>query len=221
MLQGCGDFDIFVDDVDGSGYIVYGCAYYTSIERLSDDFYYSRGDRENATVINGHFNGKLFPDYFIEAPVFFKRNHLYYVLYGHCCCFCEQGSGIIVSTASSPMGPWTRHDGNLACIPSNNKNEYQFRPKKLSSFYGEKGSATPGQGCLYNGSTDISTTKAQQNFVIEIKYNEDNVERSMFVWTGDLWQQAPDNVKGHEGLFWTPLHFNDKGMIYIFFQRSC
>ena len=91
------------------------------------------------------------------------------------------------------MGPWTRHDGNLACIPSNNKNEYQFRPKKLSSFYGEKGSATPGQGCLYNGSTDISTTKAQQNFVIEIKYDEDNVERSMFVWTGDLWQQAHKN----------------------------
>ena len=35
----------------------------------------------------------------------------------------------------------------------------------------------------------------------------------MFVWTGDKWQQAPDKIKGHEGQFWAPLHFDGEGMI--------
>ena len=200
-----GDFDVFVDDIDGRGYIIYGCAHYNSIERLSDDFYYTLENGKNATVKGGHFNGSTFPDYFVEAPVFFKRNNLYYVLYGHCCCFCEQGSGVIVSTAPHPMGPWTRHPGNRACVPSHLK-----APDGISQSL--LGIPTPGQGCLYNGSTDLSTTKAQQNFVIEIKYKEeDNVEKSMFVWTGDLWQQAPDHIKGHEGQFWAPLEFTEDG----------
>ena len=72
-----GDFDVFVDDIDGRGYIIYGCAHYNSIERLSDDFYCTLENGKNATVKGGHFNGSTFPDYFVEAPVFFKRNNLF------------------------------------------------------------------------------------------------------------------------------------------------
>ena len=70
----------------------------------------------------------MFPDYFIEAPALFRRGDWFYLLYGHCesaerasgetfcdsrihnddsgCCFCYQGSGILVYRAKDPMGPW-------------------------------------------------------------------------------------------------------------------
>ena len=47
--------------------------------RDCDNFYYTLPNGKNATVEGGHFNGSTFPDYFVEAPVFFKRNNVYYV----------------------------------------------------------------------------------------------------------------------------------------------
>ena len=38
----------------------------------------------------------------------FKRKGVYYAVFGHCCCFCMQGSGLFVYTASHPLGPWSR-----------------------------------------------------------------------------------------------------------------
>jgi len=89
-----GDFDIFIDD-DGTGYIVYSQNYYMSIEQLTPDFYYSTG------------KSYMFEEYFVEAPIFLKRNNIYYVLFGWCCCYCMQGSGVLVHTAMNPMGPYT------------------------------------------------------------------------------------------------------------------
>ena len=48
----------------------------------------------------------MFPEYFVEAPVFFKRQNIYYALFGWCCCYCMQGSGVMVHTAKNPMGPY-------------------------------------------------------------------------------------------------------------------
>lgn len=101
LAGGAGDFDIFVDD-DGSGYLIYSAAFWMSIEKLTPDFLHSTG--LNASC--GPDNSPFFPPYFVEAPVFFKRNGKYYVLFGHCCCFCYQGSGIQVFMADNPMGPW-------------------------------------------------------------------------------------------------------------------
>ena len=42
-----------------------------------------------------------------EAPILFERQGLYYLLFGHICCFCQQGSGALVYTAKHPLGPWT------------------------------------------------------------------------------------------------------------------
>ena len=89
-----GDFDILVDD-DGTGYIVYSQNYYMSVERLTPDFYYSTG------------KSYMFQEYFVEAPVFLKKNNIYYVLFGWCCCYCMQGSGVLVHTSNNPMGPYT------------------------------------------------------------------------------------------------------------------
>ena len=109
---------------------------------------------------------------------------VYYLLYGHCCCFCFQGSGVLVFRSSSPMGPWTRQaiGEDLACVANTSIN-----PR-----------STPGQGCLYGGVNQVSVTHAQQNFVIRVRGADGN---ETFVWTGDLWQQSPDGLKceGHAG----------------------
>jgi len=187
-----GDYDLFVDD-DGTGYVIYSANYYMSIEKLTPDFVYSTGEQ----AICGPNKSALFPPFFVEAPVMFKRGKIYYALFGHCCCFCQQGSGIMVYTATSPLGPWNPQNptGDLAC--------------KAPSHSVSIGDPTPGQGCLYPSSPDISVTRSQQNFVIEV--NSDL--GTEYVWTGDRWQQAPDGIKGHEPQYWTPLTFNNDGSI--------
>ncbi len=56
-----------------------------------------------------------------DVCVQFKRGGTYYVMYGHCCCFCMQGSGLFVYTATSPLGPWrhqpVRVDGAAEATP--------------------------------------------------------------------------------------------------------
>ena len=77
--------------------------------------------------------------------IFYRQeNNLWYAIFGHCCCFCFQGSGLIVHTAKSPMGPWTLQKGvsDIGCQAAV-KTETQG------------GIPTPGQGCLYGGSTDV------------------------------------------------------------------
>ena len=112
---GAGDFDVYVD-TDGTAYIIYGANYYMSIEQLTPDYVYSTG--RNATINGGQFGDTVFAEYFIEAPVLFKRGAIYYALFGSCCCFCEQGSGIMVHTAPHPLGPWTTQPGgDIACVP--------------------------------------------------------------------------------------------------------
>ena len=107
------------------------------------------------------------------------------------------------------MGPWIQQEGgNLACISPKNMNNNN-KNYNLSII---KGSPTPGQGCLFNNSNDISTTHAQQNFVIEVTPS-DEISETQYIWTGDLWQQAPDGIKGHEGQFWTILNFDQQGNI--------
>jgi hypothetical protein len=194
-----------------------------SIEKLTPDFYYSTGI--NASC--GPNNSPLFQEYFIEAPAFFERNGIYYLLFGHCCCFCYQGSGILVHTAKSPLGPWTVQPGpDIACDPPsdtttntnqpntkfiiNRKSDINLITNSSMDNLNEVGAIpTPGQGCLYNNSPDISVTRSQQNYVIKVETKSG----TQYVWTGDRWQQAPDGIKGHEPQFWVPLNFQANGDI--------
>lgn len=196
---GAGDFDVFVDvrpDGRAEAYILYGANYYMSIEKLTDDFLYSTG--QNASC-GGKFDGTVYPEYFVEAPAMFKRKDLYYALFGHCCCFCYQGSGVIVHTASHPMGPWTvQSGGDIACVQQSSADSSTLYR------YGDIAAVpTPGQGCLYNGSTDVSVTRSQQNFVISVPTScaSGDVRDDCFeyIWTGDRWQQSPDGLKVRAG----------------------
>ena len=108
-------------------------------------------------------------------------------------------------TATAMQGPWTAQEGgDLACVAPSSSHR---GAKGVQGVQGIQGIPTPGQGCLYNGSTDVSTTHAQQNFVLHIP------DTDQYLWTGDLWQQSPDGLKGHEGQYWTLLDFDDGGRV--------
>ena len=102
---------VFIDD-DGAGYIIFsssppGFDHIVSIERLSDDLLTST----NVKVAD------VFPDRYVESPSLFKHNGHYYATYGSCCCGCNEGSGLVVFTASSVHGPWVRQHphGDVNC----------------------------------------------------------------------------------------------------------
>jgi hypothetical protein len=136
---------------------------------------------------------------------------VYYVLTSHCCCFCQQGSGDFVYTAASPLGPYIRQAANLACVPSEGDPvsegeaplaatrgeastladaDAQVEASVDAASGGVGGIPTPGQGCLYNGSTDVSVTRSQTNYVTRV----DTPSGPLLVWSGDRWQQSPDGV---------------------------
>jgi hypothetical protein len=41
-----------------------------------------------------------------EGVLMFKRDGLYYVAFGQCCCFCAGGTNVEVHVATSPLGPY-------------------------------------------------------------------------------------------------------------------
>jgi len=99
-----GDFALFGDD-DGKGYIIYTAhiqgydtTHVMSIEQLSDDYTYTLG---------ADFNSGFFGDSFVEAPTMFKRQGVYYALFGQCCCYCQEGSPPKVYTSTKALGPYT------------------------------------------------------------------------------------------------------------------
>jgi beta-xylosidase len=98
-----GDLNLFQDD-NGDGYIIYTShiegynpTHLMSVEKLADDYLSSLGKQ---------FNSGFFGQSVVEAPAMFKRNGVYYALFGSCCCNCQEGSGVIVYTSSSPLGPY-------------------------------------------------------------------------------------------------------------------
>lgn len=56
----------------------------------------------------------------------------------------------------------------------------------------------PGQPC-------DPVTQAQQNYVITVPLASGG---SAFVWTGDVWQQAPDKTYAEQPQVWLPLEFD-------------
>ena len=104
-----GDLDLFVDD-DGVGYMLgtrigggvpAADSRRVIVERLSPDF------------LSGVAASETFGPGFIEAPSMFKRKGTYYAMTGGCTCFGLGGAGIVVNTASSPLGPWTTRSVSL------------------------------------------------------------------------------------------------------------
>jgi hypothetical protein len=194
----CGDFDLLVDS-DGAGYVIYSCGHVMGVEPLTPDFLAGSG---RAAVI--------FPPYFVEAPVLFRRGAIYYAMFGWCCCYCKQGSGAMVYTASAPLGPWTlarsaaRPDGDVACVAPAGAGGALALPAPPAP------ADSPDEGCLYQNGTaradTVSVTRSQQNSLIRLANGK-------VAWTGNRWGQAPDKLKGHEPQAWLPLEFDAAGAV--------
>jgi hypothetical protein len=95
-ILGVGDLGVFVDD-DGKAYLSYNTIsrHKVSVELLNED--YTASTMQGSAFIAEH----------CEAGSMFKRNGIYYLLTDYTCCFCTQGSGAQVFTASNPLGPYT------------------------------------------------------------------------------------------------------------------
>ena len=224
-----GDFDVLVDPNGGIGYIAYSAQHLLFIEQLSPDLLSTTGV---SAAIPGGIHPEspspsapsmmrqhqkplppslvAFPVRFVEAPVLFERRGRYYALFGHCCCFCYQGSGMFVFTARSPLGPWTQQREEAS-----GRTDYGCVVNATTPAPAEQHTLprtavpTPGQGCLYGlrrGESAASATRAQQNFVLRLASGE-------HIWTGDRWMQAPDGIKGHEPQFWGQLAFDRAGRV--------
>ena len=92
----CGDYDLFVDPADGTGYAIMGCGFHMWIERLAPNMLDSAGD----TSPTGRF---LFSEYFIEAPALFVRNGIYYAVFDSCAY--EGGNAPAPEATFSPSSP--------------------------------------------------------------------------------------------------------------------
>lgn len=205
--QQCGDFHLFIDPADSTPYVIAGCGFHMWIERLLPNMLDSAGD----TSPTGRY---LFSEYFIEAPALFERNGVYYAVFGHCCCYCWQGSGAIVHTAPHPLGPWTSL-GDVACIPTSGAGGAPHMPHSAAAFLAAVGqdnvghNPTPGQGCQYVDVNTTSALRAQQSFIAEV----DTPSGKAYLWAGDRWEQSWDGTKAHDPQTWVPLVFNADGSI--------
>lgn len=93
-----GDFTIFIDE-DEKGYLIsdsFNTNHKVSIELLTPDYLNVDSKVPSLTVSDSNN----------EAPIFFKRNGWYYMLYGQCCCFCHTGSNSYLKMSKDPLGPY-------------------------------------------------------------------------------------------------------------------
>lgn len=205
---------LFIDE-DGVGYVAYtamGLAghkdHVVAIDRLSTDL---RSSLEQVQV---------FDDFFVEGALLFKRNQMYYVLYGSCCCACRQGSGVVVHSASSIRGPWTRQPRDVNCAlnaaicAGQPDGEIPERP------LGHLTVSAQGLG-LSIIPVRSSTTRSEPRFIwhgarwLSGPSNPSNCTTLCAPATGQC-AQSPKYIKGHDFDYWVPLEFDSSGVIQQF-----
>jgi Glycosyl hydrolases family 43 len=125
---GVGDLGVFIDD-DDKAYLSYNTiqGHKLSVELLDENYTASTMQGTPFIVEN------------CEAGSMFKRKGLYYLMTDYTCCFCTQGSGAMVYTANTPLGPFThrqninRHPGVASPVLNDGKvndNFFEVMQKK-------------------------------------------------------------------------------------------
>ncbi|MFV0505579.1 MAG: family 43 glycosylhydrolase [Bacteroidales bacterium] len=82
---------------------------------------------------------------------------------------------------------------------------------EVEVFFQNKPSNTTHKTYVCNkGTYGTPIIPAQQSDVMTIKRNGENA----YIWIGDLWGSASDNIKGHDYMYWSkPLEFSENGNI--------
>jgi len=185
---------LFIDD-DHTAYLCYTSmssgqgGHRVSIDKLNADFTASTNE-----------NYGLFAEDYVEGAILFKRNGVYYVTYGSCCCFCRGGSGVVVYASTNITGPWVRQPYDVNCQPKS----------VICGAYGER----------VLGNLTIS---AQGIGLSLLPLTDGGVA---YLWQGERWLSAAHNdptcpdecracsepanyVKGSGFSYWIPLMFDD------------
>jgi beta-xylosidase len=89
---------VFVDD-DGAGYLAFTHedSHINTVQQLTPDLLGPLPGGAASAVIGAPGN---------EGVLMFKRQGVYYVGFGGCCCFCREGSNVELFAAPSPLGPY-------------------------------------------------------------------------------------------------------------------
>jgi len=90
---------IFVDD-DGAGYIAFTHedSHVNNVQQLAPDLLGPLPGGAASAQIGASNN---------EGVLMFKREGVYYVGFGPCCCFCASGTSASLWRAAAPLGPYT------------------------------------------------------------------------------------------------------------------
>lgn len=222
-FQDVGDFNLFQDD-DGTAYVIYTShiqgyptTHQMSVEKLTSDY---------TATLGSAGNSGFFGQSFVEAPAYFKRNGVYYAVFGQCCCYCQSGSPVTVYSAPSPMGPYTAqgkidvpgpmtHTSVLSTLrkatcPAENRGRAAAFVQAVLD--GAPVAASAQTACKRMTGGD-SAVHAQQT---DIFAYTDGQGQQQFIWVGDRWQQSPDGLKSHDPTYWAPLVFNSTGGVQPF-----
>jgi len=88
---------VFVDD-DGSAYLAFTHekSHINHVQRLTPDLMQPVPKAVSKQIGPGNNEGIFM----------FKRNHIYYIGFGVCCCFCGSGTNVDLYASSNPLGPY-------------------------------------------------------------------------------------------------------------------
>ena len=208
-----GDFHLFSDPADGTGYVIYSADSQVWIAELTNDYLGTSGQYfgpfpqpPGAPTTRGGS---------VESPSLFARGGVYYALMGWCCCFCKQGSTSFVFTAAHPLGPYKLqelHGGDLACeVEPAGARSTTITAAALTEQTGAQTLPTPDNGCNVVSPNATSVVRSQHSAVIVIDTPAGNATHVL--WVGDRWQQSPDGMKGHDPQYVYPLEFRADGSI--------
>lgn len=161
--------------------------------------------------------GSYFPDPFVEGVMLFKRNHLYYAIYGSCCCACREGSGAVVHIASNIYGPWKRQKGgDMNCNAGPDVEVCAGMPAPSYK-------RPSGELIINAQGIGMSVIPSSQG-------------GNIYLWAGSRWLSAPHNnlkcnslcdsceklegfdgyIRGHDYEYWIPLSFDGNGNVQRF-----
>ena len=92
--------------------------------------------------------------------------------------------------------------GCCVCLPGSDSNVWISKTGPLGPY-----KFVSNIGAYSNGT---SRTQSQMGFLAELKQSDGS---TMYLWSGDRWQQASDGLHGHDPQIWQPLVFNSDDSI--------